>query len=97
MLHKKHVMCYQIQIWPILVAARSKAWVCGCLLVGIVVSNPVRGHGCLSLTNAACCQKSVCRTDHASREFLPTVVSLSVIINPRQLGGLGPLGAVGPC
>jgi len=44
MLRKKHVvMCYQIQIWPILVAARSKAWVCGCSLVGIVGSNPVRG------------------------------------------------------
>ena len=41
MLPKKHVfMCYQIQIWPIPVTARSKAWVCGCSLAGILGSNP---------------------------------------------------------
>jgi hypothetical protein len=28
---------------PVPVAARSKAWICGCLLVGIVGSNPVGG------------------------------------------------------
>jgi hypothetical protein len=28
---------------PISVAARSKAYVCSCLVVGIAVSNPVRG------------------------------------------------------
>ena len=41
MFHKKHVfMCYQVQIWPIPVAARSKVWVCGCSLPWIVGSNP---------------------------------------------------------
>ena len=31
----------------ILVAARSKAWVCDHLVFGMVNSNPVWGHGCL--------------------------------------------------
>ena len=32
--------------------------------------------------------------DHSSRGVLPTAVCLSVIMNPRQWGGLGPPGAV---
>jgi len=36
------------------------------------------------------------RADHSSRGVLPSVVCLSVIMNPRQLGGLGPLEAVAP-
>jgi len=28
---------------------------------------------------------------HSSREVLQSVVCLSVIVNPQQLGGLGPL------
>ena len=34
-------------IWPIPVAARSKASVCGRSLTGIAGSNPARGHVCL--------------------------------------------------
>jgi hypothetical protein len=33
---------------------------------------------------------------HSSRGALPSVVCLSVIVNPWQWGGLGPLGAVAP-
>jgi hypothetical protein len=35
------------------VAARSKAWVCGCSLAGMAGSNPVEGewHRCLSLVS----------------------------------------------
>jgi hypothetical protein len=36
------------------------------------------------------------RADHSSRGVVPTVVCLSVISNPQQGGGLGPLGAVDP-
>ena len=32
------------------------------------------------------------RDYHSSRGVLPSVVCLSVIMNPRQRGGLGPLG-----
>ena len=32
-----------INLLPVRVAARSKAWVCGCSLAGIVGSNPTRG------------------------------------------------------
>jgi len=35
-------------LWPIPVAARSKAWPCGRSLAGIAGSSR-RGHGCLSL------------------------------------------------
>jgi hypothetical protein len=31
------------------------------------------------------------RADHSSREVLPTVMRLSVIVKPRQEIGLGPL------
>ena len=46
----------------ILVAVRSKAWVCGCLLSGNAGSNPRRGHGCLSLVSVVCCQVEVSAT-----------------------------------
>jgi hypothetical protein len=44
---------------PIPVAARSKAWVYGRSLTGIVGSNPVDGHGCLSVVSVVCCQVEV--------------------------------------
>jgi hypothetical protein len=34
---------YYMSFPPIPVAARSKAWVCGCLLSGIAGSNPAKG------------------------------------------------------
>ena len=41
------------------VAARSKAWVCGRSLAGILGSNPPRGYGFLSLLSVVCCQVEV--------------------------------------
>jgi len=40
---------------PILVAVRSKAWVCDCSLAGISGLNPSGGDGCLSLVSVLCC------------------------------------------
>jgi hypothetical protein len=59
------------------VAARSKAWVCGRSLAGIVGSN-------LSLLSVVCFQvESMRRADQSSRGVLPSVVCLSVIVMPR--------------
>jgi hypothetical protein len=44
------------------VATRSKAWVCGCPLAGIVGSNPTGGRGYLSLVSVMCCQAEVSAT-----------------------------------
>jgi hypothetical protein len=41
-------------------------------------------------------QRSLRRADQSSRGVLPSVVCLSVIAKPRQLGGPGPIGAVAP-
>jgi hypothetical protein len=72
------------------VAMQSKAWVCGHSL-GMQVRS-LQGHVCLSLVSVVCCQRSVRRTDHSSGGVQPSVVCLSVIISPRQWGGLDPLG-----
>jgi hypothetical protein len=45
--------------WPIPVASRYKAWVCGRCLARITGSNPAGGNGCLSLVSAVCCQVEV--------------------------------------
>ena len=38
---------------------QSKAWVYGLSLIGIVDSNPERGHGGWSLVSVVCCQVEV--------------------------------------
>ena len=81
---------------PNQVALRSKVWVWGRSLAGIVGSNPVVVIGCLSLVSVVCCQRSLRRADHSSRGVLPSVVCLSVIVRPRWRGAPGPLGAVAP-
>ena len=43
-------------LYPIPVAARCKARVCGPSLAGIAGSNP---HGCLSVVSVVCCQVEV--------------------------------------
>ena len=45
------------------VTARSKAWVCGRSPAEIVGSNPIGGHGCLSVVSVVCCQVEVSATD----------------------------------
>ena len=47
---------------PVPVAERSKARVYGRSLAGIAGSNPVGGHGWLSVVNVVCCQVEVCAT-----------------------------------
>jgi len=68
---------------PNAAAARSKAWVCGLSLVGIVGSNPA-GSMDVCLLSVACCQRSLRRDGHSSREVLPSVVCMSVIVNLGQ-------------
>ena len=65
-------------------AARSKAWVCGRSLAGIVGSNPA-GDKDVCLVRVVCCQVegSLRRADHSFIGILKTVVCLSVIVNPR--------------
>ena len=48
---------------PVPVAARSKALVYGSSPAKIVGSNPVCGHGCLSVVSVVCCQVEVSATD----------------------------------
>ena len=80
---------------PTSVAARSKAWVCGRSLAGIVGSNPAWDMVvCLLWVLYVVRQRSLRRADHLSREVLPSLVCLSVIMKPRQWGGHGQLGAV---
>jgi hypothetical protein len=60
------------------VAARSKAWVGGRSLAGIVVSNPAGGMD-VCLVSIVCCQveRSLRRADHLSREVRPSVMRLA--------------------
>jgi hypothetical protein len=77
-------------------AARSKMWVCSHSFAGIAGSNSTGRHGCLSVVGGVCCQvETLRRADHSSGGIVPSVVSLSVIVNPQQRGGLGPLGMIG--
>jgi hypothetical protein len=66
------------------VAARCKAWVCGRSLVEIVVSNPA-GSMDVSVLRVLgdVKERSVRRADHLSIGVLPSVLCLSVIVNPR--------------
>ena len=59
-------------------AARSKAWVCGCSITGIVGSNPAGVVDFLSHGSAVCCQvEASAPTDHSSRGVLPILVCLT--------------------
>ena len=73
-------------IKPIPVAARSKAWVCGRSSAGTAGSIPAGGMDvCLLCVLCVVRQRSLRRADHSSREVLPSVVCLSVIINLSDL------------
>ena len=65
--------------WP--PGLRSKAWVCGRSLAGIVGSNPA-GDMDVPAVSVVCCQVEV-SADYSSRGFLRSVVCLSVMMNPR--------------
>jgi hypothetical protein len=80
---------------PIPVATRSKKWVCGRSLVGIVGSYPLGGGGagpfCLLWFVR---KRSLRRADHLSRGVLSIMVCLSMIVKSRHRGGPNLLGAV---
>ena len=64
-------------------AARSKAWVYGRLLAGIVGSNPAGGHGCLSVLSVLCvlsgrglCDRLITRPEGSYRVWCIVVCDL---------------------
>jgi len=57
---------------PIPVAVNSKMWVCGRSLSGIPCSNPVEGHGCLSVVSIVCCYVKVSATGRSLVQRSPT-------------------------
>jgi hypothetical protein len=63
--------------------ARSRAWVCSRSLVRIVGSNPA-GSMDVCLFSVVCCQRSLRRDGHSSREVLPTVMCMSVMVSSGQ-------------
>jgi len=74
---------------PISVAARSQAWACGRSLAGILGSNPVGGWmpvfcECCVFSGRGLCVGLTTRPE--------VWCVLSVIMNPRERGGLGQLG-----
>jgi hypothetical protein len=70
--------------WPIPVAARSKAWICGRSLAGLAGSNPAKNMDvCLLCVLCFVRYRSLRRAYHSSRGVLPSVMCLSVIVKPR--------------
>jgi hypothetical protein len=79
------------------VAARPEAWVCGRSFAGIAVSNPAEGMDICPLWALSVVRwRFLRRADHWSREVLPSVVCLNVVVKPRQRGVPGQLWAVAP-
>ena len=68
---------------PIPLAAFSKGWVCGRWLVGIAGSNRAGGMDICLLWVLGVRYGSLQRADHSSGGFLPNVVCVSVIVDPR--------------
>jgi len=69
-----------IIIMPVPVAARSKAWVCGCSLTGIVGSYPLGKHKYLSVVSVVCWHVEVSATDRSPVQRSPTGCCVSVIL-----------------
>ena len=64
--------------------ARSKAWFCGLSFAGTAVSNTDGGTDVsLLLVLRVVMYRSLRGTDHSSREVLPGVAGLSVIVKPK--------------
>jgi hypothetical protein len=59
--HKRAIISYVITA-PVPVTARSKELVCGRSLAGTAGSNPVGGHGFLSLVSVVCRQVEISAT-----------------------------------
>jgi hypothetical protein len=82
-----------MRIQPIPVAVRSKAWVCGLLLVGCGFESR-RRHGCLSAVNVVSCQVEVSETNRplVQRSRNECGASLCVIRNLVNVGALAHWG-----
>ena len=88
-----YIKLVSMRFTPIPVAARSKAWVYGRSLAGIVGSNHTGGMDvceCCVLTGRCLCDGLITRPEESYQ------VCLSVIVKPRQGAGPGPLGVVAP-
>jgi len=70
---------------PILVAAISKAWICGRLRAGTGGFESCRRHGCLPPVGVACCQVQVT----AEGWSLVQRIRTSVISKPQKWGDRG--------
>jgi hypothetical protein len=82
---------------PIPVAVRSKAWVFGRSLTGIVGSNHARG--CLSVVSVVCCQVEVSATSWSLVQRSPTDCGVSEKCDREastKRGGPGQYRAVEP-
>ena len=60
-----------------MMAALSKAWLCGSSFAGIPGSNPPRGHGYLSLLSVVWCQVEVCASGRSFVQRSPTDCGVS--------------------
>jgi len=63
---------------PIPVAARSKAWACGCSRFGIAGSNPARGRGCLPVVSVVCCKVDISVTGRSLVQRSPNECGVCV-------------------
>jgi len=88
------MLCFidNIQISPVSVTARSKAFVCGCLRAGISGSSPAGGMDVFFM----CSWKSLRRADQSSRGVIPSVRCPMSLIVENQRGDLGPVEALEP-
>ena len=100
-----HLLCLFLSIFscsnnvcPVPVAARSKTWVCGRSPAEIVGSNPIGGHGCLSVVNFVCFQVEVSVTSWSLVQRSPNGFggSLYVIRNLVNEEVLVKCGTVAP-
>jgi hypothetical protein len=69
-------------VWPIRVAGRFKAWVCGRSLAGVTVSNYAGARMSVSFERCFLSCRDLC-VGLIKRPFLPNVACLSVIAKPR--------------
>ena len=82
-LYNKRYLATKYQYSTLPAAARSKAWICGRSLAGILGSNPA-GVWKPFLSRKLCVdrQRSLRRADHSSRGVLPCIVSPRVMVKP---------------
>jgi len=78
-----------LHLASILLAVRSKAWVCDRSFAGIVGSKPAGGMDVDLYVTALCFQVEFYARDRSRVQRIPNVVCVSVISKSQQWGGLG--------